>query len=526
MKKFIKYTGIAFLAASFLTACTGAFEDMNTNPKGVTDEELKQDGNYIGAHFVPMMKSVYYNTSGGNWEFQLTQNLHADMFSGYMSSINPFNGNVNNMTYSMNAGWNDYCWDYAYNTVMSECLKAQKKCAEDPDTYAHFNAISTIIRVLAMSRTADQYGCIIYSEYGKSATGGKYDAGDVVYKAFFKELKEAADVLRDALTKSVVGFGAFDLAYGGDLAKWAKLCNSLRLRLAMRVVKFDAVWAQTEAEAAMSDSNGLIETNDGNLKFSGKGYTNPLTTLVAWGDCSLNANMTSILGGMNDARLKLMANEIDGKVVGFRTGVDIPGGFKDVAFGKVSSPATKIDETIPLVTASETLLLEAEAALRGWNVNGKGTAKSLYERGVQTSFKQWGAVIGNYLEGETPATDHNDNLLPTASTKAVSKVTAKWNDALSNEEKFAKIATQRWIAIFPEGINGWADYRRTGYPKLFKNDVNYSQGEIDTDLGPRRLPFTLAEKTTNPDYADAVSKLGGPDNAGTRVFWDIDKPNF
>ena len=225
MKKFIKYTGIAFLAASFLTACTGAFEDMNTNPKGVTDEELKQDGNYIGAHFVPMMKSVYYNTSGGNWEFQLTQNLHADMFSGYMSSINPFNGNVNNMTYSMNAGWNDYCWDYAYNTVMSECLKAQKKCAEDPDTYAHFNAISTIIRVLAMSRTADQYGCIIYSEYGKSATGGKYDAGDVVYKAFFKELKEAADVLRDALTKSVVGFGAFDLAYGGDLAKWAKLCN-------------------------------------------------------------------------------------------------------------------------------------------------------------------------------------------------------------------------------------------------------------------------------------------------------------
>lgn len=105
-------------------------------------------------------------------------------------------------------------------------------------------------------------------------------------------------------------------------------------------------------------------------------------------------------------------------------------------------------------------------------------------------------------------------------------MTAKWNDALSNEEKFAKIATQRWIAIFPEGINGWADYRRTGYPKLFKNDVNYSQGEIDTDLGPRRLPFTLAEKTTNPDYADAVSKLGGPDNAGTRVFWDIDKPNF
>lgn len=526
MKKFIKYTSVALVAASFLTACTGAFDDMNTDPKGVADEELKQDGNYIGAHFVPMMKSVYYNTSGGNWEFQLTQNLHADMFSGYMSSINPFMGNVNNMTYSMVPGWNDYCWDYAYGKVMAECLKAQNKCAEDPETYAHFNAINSIIRVLAMSRTADQYGCIIYSEYGKSAIGGKYDAGDVAYKAFFAELKEAADALRTAMTKPVVGFGAFDLAYDGDLSKWAKLCNSLRLRLAMRVVKFDVAWAKSEAEAAMSDSNGLIETNDGNLIFSGKGYTNPLTTLISWGDCSLNANITSILGGMKDARLEKMATKVGDEVVGFRTGVDIPEKFKDPNLGKVSAPATNMSETIPLVTAGETILLEAEAALRGWNVNGRGTARDLYEKGVQVSFEQWGAAMGDYLNGTTPAADHVDALLPSASAKAVSKVTAKWDDALSNEEKFAKIATQRWIAIFPEGINGWADHRRTGYPELFKNDVNYSQGEIDTDLGPRRLPFTLAEKTTNPDYTDAVSKLGGPDNAGTRVFWDIDKPNF
>ena len=98
---------------------------------------------------------------------------------------------------------------------------------------------------------------------------------------------------------------------------------------------------------------------------------------------------------------------------------------------------------------------------------------------------------------------------------------------MSNEEKFAKIVTQRWIAIYPEGMNGWAEIRRTGYPKLFPVMVNYSQGEIDTDLGPRRLPFTINEKGNNPTgYAKAVEMLGGPDNGGTRIFWDVDKPNF
>ena len=65
MKNILKYTATALLAASMLTARTDAFEDLNTDPKGVTDEELKQDNNYIGMHFVPMMQSIYFNNGGG-----------------------------------------------------------------------------------------------------------------------------------------------------------------------------------------------------------------------------------------------------------------------------------------------------------------------------------------------------------------------------------------------------------------------------------------------------------------------------
>lgn len=529
MKKLFKYTGMAFLAASLLSACTDNFEDMNTNPKGVSDEELKQDNNFVGMHFVPMMKSIYFNESNGIWEYQLIQNLNADMWSGYFSTATAFAGNVNNITYAMNAGWNDYCWNYAYGQVMAQNLKVIEKCEGDA-AYDHFVAINTIIRVVTMSRLVDQYGCIIYSKYGQSATGGVYDSGVDAYKLFFTELRDAADVLRTAMTKEVASFGPFDMAYNGDLSKWAKLCNTLRLRLAMRVVKYDAAWAQSEAEAAMADSNGLIESNDANFTISGRGYTNPLYGVCySYGDCMLSANVSSILGGMKDGRLEKMATAMGGQeIIGIRNGIDgLAQDHRGLYSAFVAKPTLTNTSAAILATAAETILLEAEAALRGWNVNGKGTAKELYEKGITVSFEQWGASLGDYLSGTTGAAPYVDTVIPEASIEGQNDVTAVWDEALTPEEKLAKIATQRWIAIYPEGMNGWAEVRRTGYPKLIPVMVNYSQGEVDTNLGPRRLPFTIDEKDNNSaEYAKAVQMLGGPDNAGTRIFWDVDRPNF
>ena len=281
----------------------------------------------------------------------------------------------------------------------------------------------------------------------------------------------------------------------------------------------------------MSDSNGLIESNDANFGIAGNGYVNPLYGLAfSYGDCVLNANIPSLLGGMGDARLEKYATTNDsGEFFGIRNGV------KGLEEGKnsdnykaiVSKPNLTASSPATLASAAETVLLEAEAALRGWNVNGKGTVQELYEKGIRLSFEQWGASIGDYLSSTSVAAPYVDNIIPAASMEGQSKVTVKWDETLSKEEKYAKIATQRWIAIYPEGMNGWAEIRRSGYPKLFPVMVNYSQGEIDTNLGPRRLPFTINEKDNNPTgYAEAVKLLGGSDNAATRVFWDVDKSNF
>ena len=86
-----------------------------------------------------------------------------------------------------------------------------------------------------------------------------------------------------------------------------------------------------------------------------------------------------------------------------------------------------------------------------------------------------------------------------------------------------RIITQKWIAAFPNGQEAWTEFRRTGYPKLFPVAVNNSGGTVDTDVQIRRLPFARSEYTLNPDNIQkAIQLLGGQDNGGTRVWWDVE----
>jgi hypothetical protein len=175
-----------------------------------------------------------------------------------------------------------------------------------------------------------------------------------------------------------------------------------------------------------------------------------------------------------------------------------------------------------VVYAAETQFLLAEGALRGWNVGG-GTAQSLYEQGVADSFADWGVSTGSYLTSSATPADYEDPLYDDFDIAAVSSVSPKWSDATTDEQRLEKIMTQKWIAMFPEGMNAWAEYRRTGYPKQFPVVSNQSQGVISTEFGVRRLTYTTNQKASNKQGVDgAVAKLGGPDTGATRLFWDVD----
>jgi hypothetical protein len=529
MNKKAKYTAIASLfLAVFFSTCTDNFEKYNSDPIGASDADLEQDFNFVGAFFPAIQQMIYCNYSWGagtNWTFQIMQNLNADIWSGYMASASLFGfGEIDNRTYALQAGWNDASWDYTYAYMMPNTLKVSEKCRISSE-YAHFEAINKILKVLGISRLCDQYGPVIYSHYGESKTGGVYDSAQDAYAAFFKDLKEAVDLLNKYKKDNPkrTPFAKFDMAYNGDYTLWTKMANTLRLRLAMRIVKYDAAWARAEAEAALAAPEGILISNDENFTISGKGYSHPLAAISSWTDISISANMESILVGYEDPRIGRMATGTKG----LRTGIPNLSSKRDEYKKAVSYPYIASSDPVVLMAAAEAYFLRAEGALRGWNMGSD--AKTLYETGVKTSFAQWG-VSGSdsYLASSHIPVDFIDPVQPEiAGSPAVSKITPNWKDATTDEERLEKIITQKWIAGFPEGANAWAEWRRTAYPPLFPILKNDSQGVIPTELGVRRLPFSSSERSMNAEgVADAVKKLGGPDTGATRLFWDIDKSNF
>ena len=179
------------------------------------------------------------------------------------------------------------------------------------------------------------------------------------------------------------------------------------------------------------------------------------------------------------------------------------------------------------MTGAESWFLKAEAALRGWA--GAGDAQTDYQTGINTSFQQWGVSSASYLTNATSLpTAYTDPKNSANNSPALSTITIQWDPAATNEQKLERIITQKWLAIFPDGQEAWADFRRTGYPKLFTVVNNLSGGTIDTQTQIRRLPYPTNEYNTNgAAVQSAVSKLlNGADNGGTRLWWDVNKANF
>jgi hypothetical protein len=172
--------------------------------------------------------------------------------------------------------------------------------------------------------------------------------------------------------------------------------------------------------------------------------------------------------------------------------------------------------------------LKAEAALRGWA--GAGNVQTDYETGIQTSMQQYGVassaaayIVDNV---DTPIA-YVDYLNSANNDTALGKITIQWDPAASQETMLERIITQKWLAMFPEGQEAWTEFRRTGYPRLFPVVVNSSGGTINTQIQVRRLAYPESEATLNPAAeAAGIQLLGGPDNGGTRLWWDVNTGNF
>lgn len=528
---------VGVLALSLFTACD--FQKVNTNEFELLPEEGLMDGISIGGPITAMQKCVFPvgtqadGTSVAN-RYQTAYNLAADCWSGYFGQNNNWGG-PNNLNYFLKDGWVASSYTESYSTVVPlwQDLKGKTE-TQFPEVFA----LAQILKISAWHKATDMFGPIPYKEAGKGLITVPYDSQEEVYKAMFKELSDAIEVLtKYADNGNSKLLPNVDAVYAGDVHKWVVYANSLMLRLAMRVYYADAALSKKYALQAVNHSYGVMKTKDDEAKMergASLEFKNNLDVLInQYNECRMGSSMLAYLGGYQDPRLPKYFNTSTvsqavtvgtyGKYSGVPTGHDVS---SNDAFKDSSRPA--ITSTTPTywMRASEVYFLLAEAALHGFAVGG--TAESLYEKGIEMSFEENGIAsseVADYMSsGLKPSaySFHLTNPGVNVDVPAVTEATTAWSG--TDEEKLEKIMIQKWIALYPNGQEAWTEYRRTGYPKLHSVVTNYSNGEIDSEVGIRRMRFPTNKSTSAEDIANLESarKLlrGGLDKAGTRLWWD------
>ncbi|MBQ2919359.1 MAG: SusD/RagB family nutrient-binding outer membrane lipoprotein [Bacteroidales bacterium] len=530
MRNIIIKTGIVAALASVLMGCTGNYLNINTNPYEVSKEQTLTDGYAIGAAITALCGTVVstdVNTA------QFTDCLLGGPMGGYYSTTGAFEKTIDN--YNATDDWTRVFMasDRIIPTLYSN-LNELKNITEDPVTLA----IAQTIKVAAMLRVTDTYGPIPYTQIGQ---GGKitvpYDSQEAVYDAMFAELDEVIATLTENKLSGISPNA--DPVYDGTAVKWCKFANSLKLRMAMRIVYADPVKAQKYAEEAVSHEIGVFASNADNatlrtVAFGDKG--NPLYTAIKYnqptgcntgGDTHAAADIICYMNGYNDPRrpVYFIPSEFEGfEYAGIRIRIEKP------ALNSVGRKysGVNISPSDPLVwmNAAEVAFLKAEAkAVFDFNM-GAGSAEEFYNEGVRLSFEQHNvAGYEAYIMDDTsrPASYIDPAGLNNYSS-VLSDITIKWDEGAPVEKKQERIITQKWIANFNNGNEAWADYRRTNYPALMpaSDAGNKSDGLVSSEFGARRMKYPLAEYTNNGENVNAAvsQHLGGPDRMSTRLWWD------
>jgi Starch-binding associating with outer membrane len=354
-------------------------------------------------------------------------------------------------------------------------------------------AVARIAKAYTFLWITDRWGDVPYTEAlkGKADFAPAFDSQQAIYTDLFKELKEAQAQFDGG--KTVVG----DILFGGNATRWKKFANSLRMIMALRLSKVDPAKGKAEFAAAMAD--GALASNADNVTYKYLAEANnehPLYNNYITGnrkDFAVSDVMINYLLKTNDPRISAMADKNQNlKYAGVPYGI-FPGASKaqDVSLAATSmrlqnSPAN-------VLTYAQVLFSQAEAAKLGWI---SGDAKALYESAITASMQQWLGAAAT----------------PEAIADFLKQDGIAYNDATALEQ----IATQKWVALFYQGNEAWAEWRRTGYPALTPpaKPLNTS-GQI-----PRRMAYVVTEGTLNKVNYEAVVAKQGADTQETRMWWD------
>jgi hypothetical protein len=516
-----KFLIILVAGGLLLSACDKNLEKINIDPTKLTPSNMNYNYLFTSAQLV-----TSGNSDGNAYEDWRNNLIYASTMIQHLSSTA---GYWAGDKYTYNPGYNSAYWDANYANSIKNIVEVVENTKDDP-TKANLYNIARIFKVFSFQRMTDMYGDIPYKQAGlgyiTGTTAPVYDKQQDIYTDMLNELKAAATAL-DAGAQNTVGTA--DLMYGGDVTKWKKFAYSLMVRISMRMSKVAPADAESWVKQAVA--GGVMTDNADNafVQHEARDW-NTATNGNAWvlvgvdPDASRMSNsFITMLKTTNDPRLPYLAtvvanpnntadkgNTSSAVQLGQPNGYDLgssatnisnapnwPGDRNKYSVVNRSTFARKDAPTF-FLTHSETQLLLAEAAQRGWITTG--TAAGYYNAGVTAAMKQLNQTGANpgVTDGEI--------------------ATYLGANAYNPATGLQQINTQYYIATFMDEYEAWANWRRSGFPVL--TPVNYF-GNVTNGTIPRRFTYPLNEAAVNAEnYSAAVAGLTGGDKMTSRVWWD------
>lgn len=478
---------LALAVIAIMPACTEEFEEINTNPNAPTSVN--------SALLLPQIqRDVMGTVMGEAWGIGNIVVQH--------TAKNQFVNEDRYLWGEINGIWNsvyDNMRDVNNIIVQSEALGQN-----------NYKGIALVMKSWMFSLVTDAYGDVPYSEAGRGKEGfiyPKYDTQEEIYSGILNDLKTANEILGS--TGEVV---SGDVIFNGDITKWRKLANSLRVRALMRISRVRNVSADLAAIVGDPVKVPLFASNGDNAVYnylpnSPDQFPLYSTRIGSFNEFRASKTLMDKLQALNDARLPIFFRptpDTEGKPNPVYAG--LPNGLNDVDALQynggpqnqsriselyfeqaVSAKGLQIAKGV-IMTYAELNFLLAEAAEKGL-INGD--ASKFYQEGIKASFDFYGLSVDNTYLNQTDVAYTG-----------------------TQQEKLVKIGTQKWIAFYYQGMEAWFDWRRTGIPALKAGPSNQNNNLI-----PVRFIYPIIEQGLNGDNRKAAVDRQGADNINTKMWY-------
>ncbi|WP_333864816.1 SusD/RagB family nutrient-binding outer membrane lipoprotein [Sphingobacterium sp.] len=495
-KNLFKNTFIfGLIAATGLSSCTKDFERINTPPTSVTSVDpslliarILRDGTFQESGELP-------NNKFGSW-IQHWAGGPVVPVSRYFE------------------GPENLIWSQHY-TLLRNIVQIKQELSGKEDTPEGRSklAIAELYEVYLYQRLTDLFGDIPYFEVTKSSKDinrtPKFDKQEEIYPALVQKV-DAAIV---KLTSGDLSYGTSDFFYKGSIDKWKKFGNSLKLKLGMRMRYANPSLAQKTVTEAMTSAIGLFSSNSDNAAVptyndAQAENQNPILRQMTTGSADLRYLANTLVDKLkeyNDPRLPLLAEpvNINGTTTYQGIGVSLTDNQLSQLIRANYSTANKSTwfsltfAPIPsyAFTYSDICFYKAEAALLGWGATSAN---------VQTFFTEG-------VKAALALPPYNLTTIPTAYEPMLTL------NGLTDEQKMEKIATQKWIHLFGRDMEAFAEWRRTGYPRLTAGpNLGSTNGQI-----PRRAIYSSEEAELNAaNLKEATARMTNGDSFLSKVWWD------